>query len=131
MQSDTQNNPVSKKMLWTGYVISGLSALFLLLDGTTKLFKPAPVLEAFARLGWDESYAVSQGILEIACTVVYLIPRTSVLGAILLTAFLGGGAATLVRVGDIPYAPVILGMLVWGGLFLRDKRLHALIPLRS
>lgn len=131
MQAEVLTTPVSRKMLWTGYAISGLSAASLLLDGMTKLFKPAPVLEAFARLGWDESYAVSQGVLEIACAVVYLIPRTSVLGAILLTAFLGGGAATLVRVGDVPYAPVILGILVWGGLFLRDKRLHTLIPLRS
>lgn len=131
MQSETLINPAPTKLMWIGRIISGLVGASLILDGATKLFKPAPVLEAFARLGWDESYAISQGILEIACAVIYLVPRTSILGAILLTAFLGGGAAALVRIGDIPYAPVILGVLAWGGLFLRDNRLRWLLPLRS
>ena len=96
-----------------------------------KLMKPAPVVQGFAHFGYPESLALSIGILELACTVVYVIPRTSVLGAILLTGYLGGATATHVRIGDPFFVPVGLGVLVWGGLFLRDDRLRALIPLRS
>ena len=131
MQSDTQTAPVSKKMLWAGRIISALPVLLLLFSGAMKLVKPAPVVQAFAHLGYPESLALRIGILELACTVVYLIPRTSVLGAILLTGYLGGATATHVRIGDPFFVPVGLGVLVWGGLFLRDDRLRALIPLRS
>ena len=131
MQSATQTAPVSKKMLWAGRIISALPVLLLLFSGAMKLVKPAPVVQAFAHLGYPESLALRIGILELACTVVYVIPRTSVLGAILMTAYLGGATATHVRVGEPFYFPVIFGVLVWGGLFLRDDRLRALIPLRS
>jgi uncharacterized membrane protein YphA (DoxX/SURF4 family) len=130
MQSATQTAPVSKKKLWAGRIISALPVL-LLFSGAMKLMKPAPVVQAFAHLGYPESLALSIGILELACTVVYVIPRTSVLGAILLTAFLGGATATHVRIGEPFYFPVIFGVLVWAGLYLRDDRLRALIPLRS
>ena len=132
MQSATQTAPVSKKMLWAGRIISALPVLLLLFSGAMKLVKPAPVVQAFAHLGYPESLVLRIGILELACTVVYVIPRTSVLGAILLTGYLGGATATHVRIGDPSFfIPVILGVLVWGGLFLRDDRLRALIPLRT
>jgi hypothetical protein len=133
-ESDTQTAPVSKKMLWAGRVMSGLPALFLLLDGIMKLVKPAPVVEATVRLGYPESVILGLGIVLLACTVLYLIPRTSILGAILLTGYLGGAVATHVRVGEGLFPvlfPVIMGVLVWGGQWLRDERLRALIPLRT
>jgi hypothetical protein len=125
--------PVSRKALWAGRVISTLCILFLVFDGVAKLFLPAPVVEACARLGIPEHIVPGIGILLLACTAVYAIPQTSVLGAILLTGYLGGAVATHVRVGD-PAFPVafaaLFGVLVWLGLFLRDARLHGLIPLR-
>jgi hypothetical protein len=134
MQSDTQTTPVSRKRLWAGRIISALPALFLLFDGIMKLVKPAPVVEATVRLGYAESVIVGMGIVLLACTVLYLIPRTAILGAILLTGYLGGAVATHVRVGEGLFPvlfPVVFGALLWGGLWLRDERLRALIPLRS
>jgi hypothetical protein len=133
MSSDTQTAPASKKMLWAGWIISALPVLMLVVSGVMKLLKPPAVVDGFTKLGWEENLAFGLGILELACTVVYLVPRTSVLGAILLTGYFGGAIATHVRVGDpfSSFVPVVLGMLVWGGLFLRDARLRALLPLRS
>lgn len=131
MQATIQTAPVSGKMLWAGRIISALPVLVLLLSGVMKLVKPVAVVEGMTRLGYDERLALSLGLLEIASTVIYLIPRTSVLGAIVLTGYLGGATATHVRVGDPFFAPVILGMLIWLGLCLRDERLRALLPLRS
>src|SRR5215831_12639778 len=130
MGSGTETTPVSKTMLWAGRIVSALPVLLLLLSAVMKLVKPAPVVEGFAHLGYPESLALGLGLLELACTVVYVIPRTSVLGAILLTGYLGGATATHVRVGEPFFAPIILGVLVWGGLFLRDEQLRELIPLR-
>jgi len=134
MASATQSPPVSKKALWTGRVLSGLPALFLLVDGVMKLVKPDFVVKATAELGYQESVILGLGIVLIACTVVYLIPRTSVLGAILLTGYLGGATASHVRHGDSLFTivfPIVFGVLIWGGLFLREDRLRALIPLRN
>ena len=132
MQSATQTAPVSKKKLWAGRIISALPVLLLLLSGVMKLMKPAPVVQGFAQFGYPESLILKIGILEIFCTLVYMIPRTSVLGAILMTGYLGGATATNVRVGDpSSFIPVLVGVLVWAGLYLRDDRLRALIPLRS
>ena len=103
----------------------------LLFSGVMKFVSPAEMKEGFTKLGWDESLAVGLGIVEIGCTIVYLIPRTSVLGAILLTGYLGGAVATHVRIHDQFFIPIILGVLVWGGLYLRDARLRAVLPLRS
>jgi len=133
MQSNTQTAPTSKKMLWTGRVISALPVLFLLMDGVMKLFKPRVVVEATIQLGYPESVIVGLGIVLITCTVFYIIPTTSILGAILLTGYLGGAVATHVRVGEGLFPvlfPVIVGVLVWGGLWLRDERVRTLIPLR-
>jgi Ca2+/Na+ antiporter len=134
MESVTQIPTVSNTTLWTGRVISALPALFLLVDGVMKLVKPAPVIEATVRLGYPENIIVPLGIVLTACTVLYLIPRTSVLGAILLTGYLGGAVATHVRVAEGLFSivfPIIFGLLLWGGLYLRDPRLRAFIPLRS
>ena len=132
MQSATQTAPVSKKKLWAGRIISALPVLLLLLSGVMKLMKPAPLVQGFAQFGYPESLILKIGILEIFCTVFYMIPRTSVLGAILMTGYLGGATATNVRVGDpSSFIPVLVGVLVWAGLYLRDDRLRALIPPRS
>src|SRR6266545_1955971 len=125
--SDTETAPISKGRLWTGRIMSALPALFLLVDGVGKLIKPAPVVEGTVQLGYPES-------VLLACTVLYVIPRTAILGAILLTGYLGGAIATHVRVGSPLFShilfPVYLAVLLWGGLYLRDERLRALIPLR-
>ena len=131
---DTLTAPVSTKMLWTGRIISALPVLFLLMDGVMKLFKPAVVVETTVKLGYSEAVILPLGIVLLTCTVLYVIPRTSVLGAILLTGYLGGAVATHVRVGEgwFPISfPIIFGVLIWGGLFLRDARVSALIPLRE
>jgi hypothetical protein len=131
MESDIQT-PISKGRLWASRIVSWLPALFLLVDGIAKLFKPAQVVEATVRLGYPESVIVPIGIVLMLCTIFYLIPRTAVLGAILLTAYLGGAVATHVRAGGglFPITlPIILGILLWGGICLRDNRLPKLIPL--
>ena len=123
-----------KTKLWVGRVMSTLSILFLLMDGIMKLVKPAIVVETTRQLGYPESTIVGIGIVLLASTVLYIIPRTAILGAILLTGYLGGAVATHVRVdaGLFPILfPVIIAVLVWGGIYLRDERLRALIPLRS
>jgi DoxX-like family len=129
----TQTAPFSKKRVWAGRIISALAILFLLFDAITKMMKVAPVLEASARLGLPAILIVDIGSLLLACVVVYAIPGTSILGAILLTGYLGGAVATHVRVGDPLFEtlfPVIFGVLIWVGIFLRDDRLRTLIPLR-
>jgi hypothetical protein len=134
MQSDTQTAPVSQKRLWAGRIISAAPALFLLLDGIMKLVKPAPVVQAKVRLGYSENVIIPLGMVLLVCTVLYLIPRTSVLGAILLTGYLGGAVATHVRAGEGLFSivfPIIFGVLIWLGLYLRDDRLRALVPLRQ
>jgi hypothetical protein len=134
MPADIQTAPVSKRMVWTGRFIGALPVLFLLMDGGMKLVKPAMIVDATVQLGYRETVIIPLGIVLLSCTVLYIIPRTCVLGAILLTGYLGGAVATHVRVGEGPFPvlfPVILGVLLWGGLWFRDDRLRALIPLRS
>jgi hypothetical protein len=130
-----QSPQVSKKRLWTGRILSGFAALFLLLDSVGKFVKPAPVIEGTVKLGYSESVILPLGIVLLVCTVLYLIPRTSVLGAILLTGYLGGAVATHVRVGDPLFShvlfPVYFGVMLWGGVFLRDERLRALLLSRE
>jgi hypothetical protein len=132
--SDAQSAPLSKGRLWTGRIMSALPALFLLIDGVGKLVKSAPVVQGTLQLGYPESVLLGLGIVLLACTVLYVIPRTAILGAILLTGYLGGAIATHVRVGSPLFShilfPVYLAVLLWGGLYLRDERLRALIPLR-
>jgi hypothetical protein len=130
-----QSAPGSKTLLWSGRIISTLIVLFLVFDSILKFIKPAPVVEAFAHLGLPVSLAVILGILCLICTALYAIPPTSILGAILLTGYLGGAVATHLRAGDPLFSHVLfpsyLGVLLWLGLYLREHRLRALIPLRS
>lgn len=130
-----QTNTVSSKSFWAGRILSGLVVLFLLMDGVMKLLKPAVVVEGTVKIGYPESVIVPLGIVLLACTILYVIPRTSVLGAILLTGYLGGAVATHVRVGDPLFShalfPIYLGILIWLGLYLRDERLRALVPLKG
>ena len=123
--------PVGKATLWTGRVISTLPALFLLLDAAMKLVKPGFVVEAAGDLGFPESVIVPLGIVLAGCTILYLIPRTAALGAILLTGYLGGAIAAHVRHEDgwfpIVFC-VVFGALLWSGLLLRDARLRAVLP---
>ncbi len=114
--------------------MSAVPALFLFIDGVGKLVKPAPVVEGTIQLGYPESVLLGLGIVLLTCTVLYVVPRTAVLGAILLTGYLGGAIATHVRVGSPLFShilfPVYVAVLIWGGLYMRDERLRALIPLR-
>lgn len=122
----------SKGMLWTGRVMSALPVLFILMASVMKLLKLPAVVEGFVRSGVPVQLILPVGIIELVCVVVYLIPSTAVLGAILMTGLLGGATITTLRIGDPTYPmPVILGMLAWGGLYLRDLRLRELIPLRK
>src|SRR5215467_7541884 len=132
MQSDTQPAPLSKGALWAGRIMSAAPALFLIVDGAMKLVKPEVVVKTTVELGYAESVILPLGIVLLACTILYLIPSTAVLGAILLTGYLGGAVATHVRAGQGPFEilfPVVLGALLWGGLYLRNDRLRALVPL--
>jgi hypothetical protein len=134
MQSDLPPAVVSKGALWTGRVLSALAALFLLVDGAMKLVRSDFVVETTVKLGYPESVILPLGMVLLVCTLLYLVPSTSVLGAILLTGYLGGAVATHVRHEDTLFEilfPIIFGALLWGGLVLRDTRLRSLVPWRS
>ena len=123
---------VSKSLIWTGRIISALVVLFLVFDGAMKVVREIHTITASAELGYSPGSIVWIGALLLACTAIYVIPRTAVLGAVLLTGYLGGAVASNVRVGHPVFEcmfPVIFGVLVWAGLFLREPRLRALLPL--
>jgi len=127
--------PLSKKMLWTGGILRGVAILFLLFDGVIHLMVIAPVVESFNQLGYPVDVAVALGVIELICLDLYVTPRTSILGAIMLTGYLGGAVATQLRIHAPLFStalfPLYIGILVWGGLYLRNERLRALISLRS
>jgi len=130
MQSAALVNHSTRATSWTGRALSTVAALFMVFDGVIHVLKPAPVVEAFARLGYPLGASVGLGILEIVFTALYVIPRTAVLGAVLLTAYLGGAVATQLRAGSGWFEtifPVIVGAIIWGGLALRDTRVRNLI----
>ena len=132
MSSNTTTLP--KKLMWPGRVISGIPIWFLLIDSMIKLFKPARLSYAAAKLGYSESIMTGLGIFLLICIIVHVIPRTAIVGAIVLTGYLGGVTAINLRIGDPLFQiflPCFLGLLIWGGLYLRDDRLRALIPLRK
>ena len=120
---------------WAGYIVSGLPVLFLLMDAVGKLVRPAAVVEGTVSLGYPESVILPLGITLLVCTVLYIVPQTTMLGAILLTGYLGGAVATHVRLGNPLFThtlcPVYLGLFVWLGLYLRDTRIRGLVPLRK
>ena len=126
-----QTNRESKKLVWTGRILSALPALLLLFSAVLKFMKPPAVTEGMQKLGYSDYLLFPLGFVEALCTVLYVIPQTSVLGAILLTGYLGGATASNLRVGEPIFGPIILGIIVWLGLFLRDRRLRSLLPLRS
>jgi len=125
----------SRRAFWAGCVLSGLAALFLAFDAALKVLQLQPAVEGTAQLGYPPSAVLGIGLVQVVCLVVYLVPRSSVLGAILWTGYLGGAVATHVRVGSPllshTLAPVYVAALVWGGLWLREARLRALVPLRA
>jgi len=133
--TDEKLAATSRGKLWAGRIVGGLPALFLLLDGVGKLVKPAPVVKATEKLGYPSSVIVPLGVVLLVCTVLYIVPRTAMLGAILLTGYLGGAVATHVRVSDPLFShalfPVYLGIMLWLGLYLRDARIRQLVPLRG
>ena len=128
----TETLPASKSARWTGRILSGLVIVFLMIDGAIKLVPWPIVTETMDRMGYgsSETMARSLGLITIVCTVLYSIPPTSILGAILLTGYLGGAVLTNLRVGEAIFPPILIGVSIWGGLFLRDPRLRELIPLR-
>jgi hypothetical protein len=133
VQSLTQAGPVSKGRLWTGRIISALVVLFLLFDSITKVLKVRAVMEASAQLGYPANTIFIIGIILLVCTAFYIIPQTAVLGAILLTGYLGGAVAANLRIGNPmfnTFFPIVFAALAWTGIFLRESRLGALIPFR-
>ena len=136
MPTIAETAPVSKPARWTGRVLSGLVVVFLLFDGAVKLVPWPVVTETMDRMGYgsSESLARTLGVITVACTVLYAIPPTSILGAILLTGYLGGAMASHVRIGSPLFTHTLfglyLGLMVWGGLWLRDGSLRDLIPWR-
>jgi hypothetical protein len=123
------------KRPWAGHIVSALPTFFLLMDAIVKLIKLAVTVEATVELGYSESIIVPLGIVLLICTVLYIVPKTSILGAILLTGYLGGAVATHARISNPVFThmlfPVYLGILLWLGLFLRDERVRRLIPFRT
>lgn len=128
---ESQAVPISKKRLWAGRIMSGVTVLFLLFDSITKLLRVEAVMKAAVQIGYPASTMAPIGLILLVCVVTYLIPRTAVLGAVLLTGYLGGAIATHVRVGDPLMShilfPFYFAVLIWGGLYLRDRRVPALI----
>jgi len=134
MRSVTFATSDSKSRLWTSYGLSGIAVLFLLFDSVIKVLQVGPVQASLTELGYPVTLAFTLGVIELSCLALYVWPQTSVLGAILLTGYLGGAVATHVRIGS-PLAshtlfPLYVAALVWGGMFLRERRLHALVPWR-
>jgi hypothetical protein len=131
-----QPTPTGTAALWTGRVLSGLVILFLLLDGAMKMIPLSIVTETMGQLGYasSENLARTLGVLTLGCTILYAIPATSILGAILLTGYLGGAMATHLRIDNPLFSHTLfgfyLGLMAWGGLYLRDAALRVLIPLR-
>ena len=145
MQTIAQDNPFtdttttsqagSRRALSTGRVISGLAVAFLIFDSVGKLLEVQPVMDGTKQLGYPPDIVFGLGVTLLSCVLAYLVPRTSVLGAVLLTGYLGGAVATHARIGSPIFSHMLfgvyLGLMLWGGLYLRDERLRALIPLRG
>ena len=134
MALQSQGSAGPKWMQWTGWGMTGLMIVFFLFDSVSKLVLEQHVVEATTKIGYPLDVIRPLGIIGLACTMLYAIPRTSILGAILLTGYLGGAIASKVRIEDPLFSSVLFGVyfgiLVWVGLYLRDEQLRSLIPLR-
>lgn len=126
---------ISKSRLWTAYIMNGVVILFMVFDSVIKLVKPAPVVEGTLEFGFAEHHIAVIGILGLLSTILYAVPRTSVLGAVMLTGYFGGAIATNLRMDNPLFSytlfPVYIAILVWGGIWLRDDHLRKLIPFRK
>ena len=132
MQEPTLGAPSSKASIWAGRIITTLVVLLLVFDGAIKALKLPGAVDGAVQAGYLAGQVMPIGLVLLACVAIYVIPRTSILGAILLTGYLGGATATMVRMSNRLFAlPVVFGVLVWAGLFFRDARLRALIPMRK
>ena len=131
MPSAIQAASVSKTSLWVGRILSASAVLLFVFTAMFSLLKPAAAMQGFVHYGYPDGALLRITIVEILCAIVYAIPRTAVFGAILLTGYLGGATATHVRVGEPPILAIIVSIAVWVGLYMRDARLRALIPLRG
>ena len=124
-----------KRDLWIGSVLSGVAVLFLTFDAALKLLRLPMAMDGTTQLGYPAGVVLPLGVVQVVCLALYVIPRTSVLGAVLWTGYLGGAIATHVRLGNPLFThvlfPVYVALLLWGGLWLRDRRLRALLPLRA
>jgi hypothetical protein len=134
MSTHSQGSSRSKAMLWAGWGMSGVTVVFMLFDGISKLALERHVVEATTKIGYPEGVIRPLGIVILTCTILYAIPRTAIFGAILLTGFLGGAVASKVRLEDPLFGSILfgvyVGILAWGGLYLRDDRIRALLPWR-
>ena len=130
----SHDQPMSGTRIWIGRILTGIVSAFLLFDGAMKLLKPSFVVKATIELGYPESTIIGIGVVLVLSTLLYLIPRTAIFGAILLSAYLGGAVATHVRVSAPLFNilfPAIFGCILWAGLYLRDRRLHGSVPKRD
>ncbi|KPV53167.1 hypothetical protein SE17_11205 [Kouleothrix aurantiaca] len=133
MVTTARTTTSSKAMSWAGYALSGFAIAFLLFDSIIKVVQAAPAVESNVQLGYPAGIVVALGLAELVCLAVYVFPRTAVLGAVLLTGWFGGAMATHVRAGSPTFSvifPILVGLMVWGGLFLRDARLREIFPFR-
>ena len=133
--SASNSDPMSRHWLWAGRLLTAFPALFLLVDGIMKFFDIPQAVAGMTQLGWAPSLAPMLGVVLLSCLALYVFPRTAILGAVLLTGYLGGAVATQVRVGNPILThvllPVYVAAMLWGGLWFRDARLRALIPFRN
>ncbi len=128
--ADMSSSSLSKTMRWIGYLMAAVPTLLFVMSGGMKIMNVPMAAEGFIHLGYPEHLALGIGIIELSCLTLYLIPQTAVLGAILLTGYLGGATASHVRIGEPFTAALLLGLSIWGSLYLRDERIRALLPLR-
>ena len=135
MVESTVPRALSGRWVWTGRILSSFFIAFMLFDSVIKLIKIQPVTDSFIELGYPDKFALLIGVIELLCLVLYAIPRTAVLGALLFTAILGGAIATHIRVESPLFSHtlfgVYMGLVMWGGIYLREPRLRALLPMRG
>lgn len=131
MSAEAKSPAVPKCMFWTGWVLGVLPCLLFVFSAVMKFMKPPEVIEGMGKSGWPLELLFPLGIVEVVCTILYLIPNTAVLGAILLTGYMGGAIATHVRLGEPFWLHILIGVALWLGLYLRDPRLRSLIPFRT